>query len=155
MIGDKELGIYLGRVANSIKPQLISGLNEIGNHLEEKVKDKFGKYQSGWPKLKRASVIAKYKSRALKGMKARDGSMSFITTGGDDPLLLSGQLRDSIQKDVKSGALEVEIFSDNIYSAVHEYGYKHVPSRSYMRLTLSQEEEEVEDIIDRNIGRII
>ena len=155
MIGDKELGIYLRRVADNIKPQIVAGLNEIGNHLEEKVKDKFGTYQSGWPKLKRASVIAKYKSRVLKGMKARDGSMSFITTGGDDPLLLSGTLRDSIQKDVKAGALEVEIYSDNIYSAVHEYGYKQVPSRSYMRLTLTQEEEEVENIIDRNIGRII
>jgi phage gpG-like protein len=51
--------------------------------------------------------------------------------------------------------MEVEVYSDNIYSAVHEYGYKHVPARSYMRLTLSQETQEVVDIMDNEIGRTI
>jgi phage gpG-like protein len=150
IIGDKELALYLGRISSKIKPQAIKGLNEIGDHLEKEIKNKFGTYQVSWPKLKRASVIAKYKRRSLGG-----GAKGTASVGGDDPLVLFGRLQNSIQNDVKAGNLEVEVFSDNVYAAVHEYGYKNIPPRSYMRLTLWQETDNVVDIMSKHIGRVI
>lgn len=154
IIGGKELSIYLGKVEKGIKTQIISGLREVGNHLQDKVKERFGHYHPSWPKLKRASVIAKYRRRTLNGISAKGRKISF-SIGPDEPLILFGNLRDSINKDVNIGAKEVVVFSDNPYSAVHEYGYKNVPARSYMRTTLYDEQDEVVDIIGRKIGRII
>jgi phage gpG-like protein len=155
LIGDKELAFYFGRIAKNIKPQAISGLNEIGNHLLKEVKAKFGKYQAGWPKLKRASVAAKYKRRGLSGISTKGKSKASKATGADDPLVLHGALRDSIEKELDTAAMEVVVYSDNVYSAVHEYGYKNVPSRSYMRLTLAQEEDKVVDIMENKIGKML
>jgi phage gpG-like protein len=151
--GDRELALYLGKIAKNIKPNALKGLNKIGDHLQKEVKAKFGNYQAGWPKLKRASVIAKYKRRGLGGGASRGGAS--FASGPDDPLVLFGNLKDSIEKELHTSSMEVEVYSDNIYSAVHEYGYKHVPARSYMRLTLSQETQEVVDIMDNEIGRTI
>jgi phage gpG-like protein len=153
--GDKELSFYLGNIAKNIKPQALAGLNEIGTHLQKKVKAKFGKYQEGWPKLKRASVIAKYRKRGLSGISTKGRKKSSSATGGDDPLVLFGQLKNSIEKELNTGSMEVEVYSDNIYSAVHEYGYKNVPARSYMRLTLAQEEDEVVKIMGNRIEKIL
>jgi phage gpG-like protein len=151
IIGDKELVAYLNGIDKNIKPQIKSGLSDIGTHLKREVKNKFGVYQKTWPKLKRASVIAKYRRRTLAGFKTKKGKGSSI--GSDDPLFLFGNLKNSIQKELSG--LEVTIYSDNEYSAVHEYGYKHVPARSYMRLTLDEETENVVKIMDSKIGKLI
>lgn len=153
--GDRALALYLGNVASNVKPAAIKGLNIIGKHLEKEVKDKFGKYHSSWPKLKRASVIAKYLRRTLKG--GANGRKISFNVGADDPLVLFGNLKDSIKNELNKGVLEVEVYSDNVYAAVHEYGYapKKIPSRSYMRVTLSEESNNVVDIMDNEIGRII
>lgn len=138
--GDKELIVYLKNVSASTRPQIISGLAEIGQHLENETKEKFGTYQTGWPKLKRASVIAKYNRRAqLNGFRRADFTrlIGLFNQGmGDDPLVLSGKLRDSISHEVNPSQLETVIFSDVEYAAVHEYGHGPVPARSYLRLTL-------------------
>lgn len=156
IVGDKELQIYLENIKKDMKETLISGLDEIGNHLQKEVKDKFGNYQSSWPKLKRASVIAKYKKRGgLKKGKIKRGSLITIALGPDDPLILFGDLKESIEKEINSGALEAIVYSDNPYSAVHEYGYKSVPARSYLRLTLWDEENNVVKIIDNKISRLL
>lgn len=153
MEGDKKLMVYLDSLGKNIKSEIDKSLNQIADHLQDKVKDKFGTYQQGWPTLKRASVIAKYRRRSLSSVgRGRVGS---YTVGSDDPLILFGKLRDSIEKEVNSTSNEAIVFSDNEYSAVHEYGYKNVPSRSYMRLTLAQEEDEIHKIININIGKRI
>lgn len=151
IIGDKELVLYLQKIDESIKPQIISGLKDVADYLQEKVKDKFGKYQPSWPKLKRASVIAKYRRRGLSGAKVKGG----FTLGPDDPLILFGNLKNSIDKEVNNGELEAVVFSDNVYSAVHEYGYKNIPARSYMRTTLDEETEKVIDIIGNKIEKLL
>jgi hypothetical protein len=148
VIGDREVAFYFQKLSTGIKPTALQGLNEIGNYLEKKIKDRFGHYHSSWPKLKRASVIAKYKRRSLGG-----GKRVKVAVGGDDPLILFGNLKDSIAKEMND--MEVTIFSDNPYAAVHEYGYKQVPARSYMRTTLADEEDNITDIMDRAIGRLI
>lgn len=162
IVGDKELVIYLENITKKMKSSLESSLNEVGKHLKGKVQEKFGKYQSGWPKLKRASVIAKAKRRGgLAGMKSKTGSakakrVNSIGTGGaDDPLVLFSKLKGGIKHEVRKGAMEAVVYSNEVYAAVHEYGYRQVPSRSYMRLTLTQEESEVVRIIMNRINTIL
>lgn len=152
IVGDNELQLFLNRTAKNIKPALISGLDEAGDLLQGKIKEKFGTYQAGWPKLKRASVIAKSRKKTqLKGVKRG----SAVSIGIDSPLLLMSNLKNSIQKEIRNAGLEAVIFSDEVYAAVHEYGYKQVPARSYMRLTLWDEEENVIRIIESKIDKLL
>jgi phage gpG-like protein len=156
--GDKDLIIYLNKSSNQIKPQILSALKLIGQHVEEEAKKKFGTYQRSWPKLKRASVTAKYRRRALgNGVKRPNlsGIASFINTGvGDDPLILMGKLKESIKHELNESQLEAVIFSDDKKAAVHEYGYapKKIPARSYLRLALWDSEKDIEEILARKIG---
>lgn len=151
LVGDRELVFYLEKLSAGIKPAALVGLNEVGQYLEEKIKERFGKYHASWPKLKRASVIAKYRRRSLSGGQRKTGLSTYY--GADEPLILYGNLKNSIDKEM--GDMEVTVFSDNVYAAVHEYGYKQVPARSYMRTTLADEEEKLTDIIGKSIGRLI
>lgn len=162
VVGDKELVVYLENITKKMKSEIHTSLSDVGKHLKGKVQEKFGKYQSGWPKLKRASVIAKAKRRGgLKGMKSKTGTrkakrVNSIGTGGaDDPLVLFTKLKSSIRYEVKKGSMEAVVYSDEVYAAVHEYGYKNVPSRSYMRLTLTQEEAYVVNIIKNRINGLL
>lgn len=161
IIGDKELQIYLNNITNNMKPEINKGLNEIGIHLQKKVKDKFGEYQEGWPKLKRETVIAKARKRALRGSsrsKFSSLAKSFNSSmGSDDPLSLFGDLEGSVKRENNLAALSTKVYSDNEYAAVHEYGYapKNIPARSYMRLTLYQEEEDIVRILSERVGRLI
>lgn len=152
--GDKELIFYLNNMSSNLKRKALFGLDEAGDYLEEKIKAQFGKYHPTWPKLKIATVIAKYRRRTLNGMSAKGRKISF-GIGTDDPLLLFGNLRNSIQKELNQSEMEVVIFSDNEYAAVHEYGYKSIPARSYMRTTLDDETEQIVKIVSNEIGRII
>jgi phage gpG-like protein len=157
--GDKELILYLNNISEEMKPQLVIGLEDIGQHLEKETKAKFGTYQKGWPKLKRASVIAKWNRRAqLNGFKRANFSnlVGLFNQGmGDDPLVLSGKLRDSISHEVNSAQLETVIFSDVEYAAVHEYGHGRVPARSYLRLTLWDNEDYIRKVIDDRVQRLL
>jgi phage gpG-like protein len=152
IVGDKELALYLGKLAKKVsnsKPML----SEISKHLRDEAKEKLGKYYKSWPKLKRSSVIAKYRRRALKGTRVNGGSNKSFGIGADDPLILFGKLKKSIMAEVRGD--EAVAYTDNEYSAVHEYGYKHVPARSYMRTTLHDEEEKIMDIVNDKISKDI
>jgi phage gpG-like protein len=158
--GDKELILYLDRTSKRLDAEYKDVLEDVGDHLEKKVKEKFGKYQNGWAKLKRATVIAKYRKRALSKITSRTRFNSLVARmnvaiGDDDPLVLFGNLRDSIKHEVNMANLESVTYSDNPYSAVHEYGHKHVPARSYMRLTLWDEEEYIMRLVSARIGNVI
>lgn len=156
--GENELILSLNKSAQSLRPKLLEALNEIGRHVEDESKKKFGTYQRTWPKLKRASVIAKYHRRALgNGVKRPklSGLAAFFGSGmGDDPLILHGDLKNSIKHEVNEGALETIIYSDDKKAAVHEYGYKNIPARSYLRLTLWDEEDKINSIVKNKVGDI-
>lgn len=157
LVGDKELQLYLKNLNKNINKQIISGLDDIGDHLHNKVKDRIGNYHPSWPKLKRASVIAKYRRRTMKGAASRATKGISFNIGPDEPLILFGDLKKSISKELNIGSKEVVVYSDAPHAAVHEYGYapKNIPSRSYMRTTLWDETDEVVNIMNRKIGKII
>ncbi len=161
MFGDKELIHYLDNLSRHTKSSVVKGLREVGQHLEKEVKSKFGTYQKGWPKLKRETVKAKYRQRSLSAW--RSGAIKTLaeafnsTIGNDDPLILHGKLRDSIENEVYDSELTTLVYSDVEYAAVHEYGFakKNVPARSFMRLTLWDEEEKVVELINARLEIII
>lgn len=159
--GDKELILYLQKITQEMKPNLKSSLSDIGKHLKSEVKNKFGNYQRGWAKLKRATVIAKYNRRKLFALQ-NPGISNAINKinksfSGDAPLVLNGVLRNSIKYKVNTDKMNTVVYSNNPYSAVHEYGYapKNIPARSYMRLTLWDEEDTIRRIISNRVGIII
>jgi HK97 gp10 family phage protein len=156
--GDNSLNLYLKNITKEMKPYIIDGLKESGSLLNEEVKNKFGKYQEGWPKLKRETVLAKYRKRQLHAIKNNNSNFTRRfngTIGADDPLVLHGTLRDSISYDVNANDLNVVVYSDVPYAAVQEYGYENVPARSFMRLTLWDKEDDITNIISNKIENII
>lgn len=164
MTGDNQLIIYLKNVDKKIEPNIKSALKDIVDHLHTRVTSKFGTYQAGWAKLKRATVIAKYKRRMKKGKGIKSARFSGSASGvanaiTEDPLVLFGSLKESIQKKVTGsmGNYEGVVYSDAKHAAVHEYGYapKGVPARSYMRLTLFEEEDYIVRIVNNRIARLI
>ncbi len=162
IFGDKQLALYLGRVSQSMKPSLQSGLGEVGRHLRDEAKKRLGSYQRGWAKLKRATVVAKQRRRGGLVGSRRAGLSKLVSSvnsslNGDEPLVLDGKLKNSINYEVNMDSMNTVVYSDNPYAAVHEYGYapKNVPARSYMRLTLWEEEDTVKKIISNRVGRIL
>lgn len=163
IVGDKELQIYLNKMIKGMRNEINKGMDEIGRHLKKEVKSKFGKYQQGWAKLKRATVVAKYKRRKLAGYKHKRSKLSSLASmfnfgiGPDDPLSLFGDLEKSIYHKNNKSNLSTTVYSDDEKAAVHEYGYapKNIPARSYMRLTLFQEEDYVVKILSNRVGNLI
>lgn len=161
IIGDNELVLKFNNASKEIKDALNSELVEVAKHLQKEIKGKFGEYQPGWPKLKRASVIAKYRKRALRGIKSSSNvsglaqQFNSFSIGPDEPLILFNELKESIEYETNKAAMTATVFSDKVYAAVHEYGYKNVPSRSYMRKTLWDEEDIIIKMINNRIDRII
>jgi phage gpG-like protein len=155
IVGDKEVQLYLNRMAKGIKNDSKKALNDIAKHLQKEARDKLGHYYKSWPKLKRASVIAKYRRRALRGHSMGKRKTTSFRIGPDNPLVLFGELKKSILKEINGASMEAVVYTDNEYSAVHEYGYKQVPARSYMRSTLHDEEDKLADMVNNRISKNI
>jgi len=155
VVGDKELGIYLNNITKNIKKEAGSGLVEIGTYLRQKVRDRLGNYHYTWPKLKRATVVAKMRRRAGSGISVSKRKGKNLGLGNDEPLVLFSKLKKSISKETSRATLTTTVYSDSEHAAVHEYGYRQVPARSYMRTTLFDEEDAIFKIIDRHIEKLI
>lgn len=164
MEGDDKLIFYLKGIEKNIEKQIRLSLKEVVDHLFDEVRNKFGTYQKGWPKLKRATVIAKYRRRLSKGGGLSSSKFSGVisSTAGamnDDPLILFGDLRESIERQIRGSGQNMEgvVFSDAKHAAVHEYGYapKNIPARSYARLTLWEEEDYIIKLVNNRIARLI
>jgi phage gpG-like protein len=164
MEGDDKLLIYLKGIEKNIEKEIRASLREAVDHLFDEVRGKFGKYNKGWAKLKRATVIAKYRRRMSKGSGMSSSKFSGVisSTAGamaDDPLILFGDLRESIERTIKGSGQNMQgvVYSDAKHAAVHEYGYapKNIPARSYMRLTLWEEEDYIVKLVNNRIARLI
>lgn len=157
--GDNELILYFNKMASKTKPKMIDGLKDASKHLQKKIQEKFGKYQTDWAPLKRATVLAKYRRKSMMSVKKTRFNKLVAkrntTIGSDNPLVLYSNLQRNVDYEINISDLSATIFNDEPYAAVHEYGYKNVPSRSYMRSTLNEEQDEVFKIIDKKISDLI
>lgn len=164
VVGENQLIFYLKNVEKGIESGIRQSLKQAVDHLHQEVRNKFGRYNSGWAKLKTATVIAKYKRRMRKGSGVSSikfsGSISGVGNAiTEDPLVLFGGLRDSIEKKVTGvkGNYVGIVYTDAKHAAVHEYGYapKGIPARSYARLTLWEEQDYIIRIVNNRIARLI
>jgi phage gpG-like protein len=164
LIGEEKLIAYLGKVEKQMKPNIRAALRDSVNHLQQEVKNKFGRYNKDWAKLKTATVIAKYKRRMRRGSGVStirfSGTISGVANAiTEDPLVLFGTLKNSIEKKVTSvgGNFTGIVYTDAPHAAVHEYGYapKNIPARSYARLTLWEEQDYIIRIVNNRIARLI
>lgn len=65
----------------------------------------------------------------------------------------TGNLRRSIMTDVEDRNSEIigSVFSNVVYSAVHELGYRNIPARPYLEPAIKDNMERIEDIIEDKI----
>lgn len=158
--GDKELVFYLDNISSNMRRSLIDGLNDVGKHLWSETRNKFGSYQRGWPKLKMATVLYKQRRMASLSPSKRAAMSSFLpqiakALSGDMPLIFDGDLYNSIKYEVSRPTLSTTVYSDNEYAAVHEYGHGNIPARSFLRLTLWDEERVVFQILSDKVGSLL
>lgn len=109
-----------------------------GAFLEGKVKEKITQSDPDWPPLKPETVKRKGSSR---------------------PLIDTGRLRDSITHKVEGDKALVGIFGGEVlvYAAVHEFGSpkRNIPERSYLRKTFDEQKEQIEELIDAEIEKVL
>lgn len=103
-----SLGDFANRLLGSemIVGAVEASLEGLGRAAAEEMRSRFGRYQSGWPRLSPSTIERK---------------------GANVPLIGTGDYRDSIHYAMRS--LAVEVGSDNPVAVFHEFGTSHVPPR--------------------------
>jgi len=120
-----ELAALLeGRIAE-VEAAQHAGLAAAAAHLEDAAKALVGTEDPAWPGLAESTI-------AFKERQGYTGRVS-----GTDPLLRTGQLRDSIEHRVDG--LTAHIGTDDEAAAVHEDGNDHVPPRPIFGLVAERE----------------
>jgi phage gpG-like protein len=84
-----------------------------------------GTYEYGWPPLKPATVARK--------------------STGDSPLLETGELRDSIERDVQDHVAYVG--TNNKKALWHEFGTSRIPPRPFFGPTAAAKTEEIGELV--------
>jgi phage gpG-like protein len=113
-------------------------LEEGAKVIEKRAKDKIGEYQEqagpfiAWPEL----------SESTKADRARQGYPE------DEPLLRSGEMRDSIGH--KVGEQEAVIGSNDDKTVWQELGTQHIPPRSFLGAAAAESAEKICEITGRN-----
>lgn len=116
---------------------LHSGMEQIGAVIEKRAKEEIGNYQSAvgpfqaWPEL----------ADSTKDDRVRQGYTE------NDPLLRSGELRDSISHEAKG--LEVAIGSTSDVMVYHEFGTSKMPPRPVLGTAAFSSKEKVIAILTR------
>lgn len=100
-------------------------LDEGAKILQAEAKRVLGTYEYGWPPLKPATVARK--------------------SAGDSPLLETGELRDSIERDVQPHVAYVG--SNNKKATWHEYGTSRIPPRPFLGPTAVAKTEEIGELV--------
>ena len=114
------LAAHLGIVSQRLRRELRPGLEKAGRILEAEAKSYIGHYQgaagefSAWESLSESTI----KDRTSKGYYL------------DEPLLRTGELRESIHHTV--GDTTVDIGSTSEIAEHHEFGTKKMPPRPFM-----------------------
>jgi phage gpG-like protein len=100
-------------------------LDEGSKILQDEAKRELGQYQPGWPQLKPETIARK--------------------ATGDSPLLETGDLRDSIEREVQHDAAYV---GSNSKKAVwHELGTSRIPPRPFLATAAAAKTEEIGNLV--------
>lgn len=96
-------------------------LLEIGHRTAEHAKGKIGNYQPGWPPLAETT---------LQGFGRFPGKIQLGYAPPDNPLLRTGQMRDSIGSSVETPS--VEVGARDHKAIFHELGTSRMPARPFI-----------------------
>jgi HK97 gp10 family phage protein len=110
-----------------------AALEKAAKLIEDEAKDSLGHYQGGWPRLAESTIRKK--------------------GGRDEPLLDTGELRDSITHEVRGN--EARIGSDLDKAAYAEFGTSYEPPRSWLLSATLRKEPEVVKILGEHGRRLI
>ena len=126
---------FLGELAIEQKAANHHALEHAAQIVEREAKRVIGTYDYGWPEL----------SEYTKGDRESQGYEP------DEPLLRTGEMRDSINHVVDEHNLVAHVGSDDMKAVWNELGTKHAPARSFLAGAAHEKEHEVVD----HIGRIV
>lgn len=115
-----ELAAKLGEIALQQHEMEQLALEKAAKLVEKRAKEKIGEYQDqagpfiAWPEL----------AESTKADRARQGFPE------DEPLLRTGEMRDSIEHTVGNG--EAQVGSNSDIAVYQELGTQHIPPRSFL-----------------------
>ena len=113
-----DFAAELGKVSAVMLVEQHLGLEEAAKIVEAEAKRRIGRDDNGWPPLAQATID--YKSE--HGFTGR--------VSATDPVLRTGELRDSIEHTV--GELEAVVGTDNDHAIYQELGTSKAPPRPFL-----------------------
>jgi phage gpG-like protein len=128
-----EFATLLGGLALEVEHQNHEALEKAAKLVEKGAKDVLGTYEYGWPQLAESTQ----KDRERQGFTA------------NDPLLRTGELRDSIEH--SADRHEARIGSNLDIAIYQELGTSKIPPRSFLKETMVRKIDEIQEIIGQNI----
>jgi phage gpG-like protein len=115
VITPEEFALKLAAAADTVKPRLEIGLDKVGELAETMAASYPGTYQTGWPRLAESTLEKK---------------------GADTPLLETGEMRDSIERDLDPIEMKVVIGSKSKIALYQELGTSRIPPRPFLSLAM-------------------
>jgi HK97 gp10 family phage protein len=118
MMSFGDLAKHFERAAADVRPRLDVALAKIGEHAAIKAAEMIGHELPQWPPLAQSTVAEKQQLGYVGHVSATD------------PLLRTGELRDSIRFEVEG--LTVTVGSHEKIAAYHEFGTPRMPPRPFL-----------------------
>ncbi len=116
MMTSEQFAEALAETITTIRPRLEIGLDKVGELAQTMAASYIGHYQEGWPPLA-ASTLA---DKAAKGFAV------------PAPLLRTGEMRDSIKRELDPVELEVVVGSSDPKALWQERGTSRIPPRPFL-----------------------
>ena len=116
---------HLGATHHHLQLHREHAMERSAELVRDRAKEVIGTYDLDWEQLSAATIEKK---------------------GADTPLLETGEMRDSIEMEIKHSNLEssADIGTNNDHAAFQEFGTAKIPPRPFMGGTLAEQEEKIE-----------
>lgn len=126
---------HLRKVASTYSRYEMQAANFVGQELVKEAKDKIGHLQEGIMTRAHAFFDWEPLTDSTKADKQRQG---YVMNSDYNPLLRTGEMRDSIKYDFNPFLHKLRLGSDSQIMLYQELGTKYIPPRSVLGLTMSQ-----------------
>jgi hypothetical protein len=131
---------HMKKVSSQYNKKEFLALNFLGKILEEEAKHKIGHLQKGAGPFESWQDLAE----STKLDKQRKG---YVFNDEYNPLYRTGELRESIHHVVNTVEHKLIIGSDSDIGLYQEIGTQHIPSRSFLGLTMFKEKAEIQYVL--------
>jgi phage gpG-like protein len=133
MLSLSEAAAMFAETAVTMNPIKHHCLDEGFKILQDEAKRVIGTYDYGWPRLKPQTIGRK--------------------TSGDTPLLETGDLRDSIEREVQNDAAYVGSNSEK--ALWHEFGTSRIPPRSFLGGAVAAKIDEIGELVGKKAHALL